>query len=125
MTAFGQSSGGGRRTAPRTSVPAAVSLITLSGTRSVVLIDVSSTGARVRGPDLPPVGEYLEIKIDSVRGFGFVAWACGNECGVAFDEPLDREELARVRMIGDLVGPTNMTIEEKLALEDWIAGAAR
>jgi hypothetical protein len=125
MTAFGQSNGGGRRSAPRTSVPAAVTLSTLSQTQSVVLIDVSSTGARVRGGDLPPTGEYLEIKIDTVRAFGFVAWIRGNECGLSFDEPLEREELARVRMLGGLVAGTNMTVEEKLALEDWIAGAAR
>jgi hypothetical protein len=55
---------------------------------AAILVDISATGARLGGEDLPSVGELLEISVGKVRGFALVRWVRAGECGVAFDGQL-------------------------------------
>ena len=83
MMRFGKCQGGGRRSAARTEGPLIAVFTTLRESHSAVLADVSSTGARLRGPQLPPMGEELLLSIGVVRAFGSVIWSESEECGVA------------------------------------------
>src|SRR6187455_99574 len=97
MGEFGKRKGGGRRSAARTSLPLIAVITTLRDSRSAVLADVSETGARLRGRDLPPEHEDLFIAVEGLSVFGTVAWADGDERGVSFDAPLHAEDEALLR----------------------------
>ena len=123
MRKFGKKEGGGRRSAAREDAPLTAVLTTVTYSQSVFVVDVSCTGARLRGDYLPSKGEEIMLSIEKVRAFGFVVWSRRGECGVRFDlqlEPLDIHDLRqRVRERAGLPR------ELRDALEDWNEGLAR
>ena len=72
---FGKCQGGGRRRAARGKYPCIVTYRTLLRFDSAFLIDVSKTGARLRGETLPGVGEDLVLNIEGQSTFATVAWS--------------------------------------------------
>ena len=62
---FGKQGGGGRRGAPREAAPLLAVYTTVTKSHEVVLVDVSSTGARLRGPNLPEAGDELFVSVES------------------------------------------------------------
>lgn len=122
MSTFGKCEGGGRRSAARTAAPLIGLITTLNETRSAVFVDVSSTGVRLRGKNLPPKWADLFVNVEGVVGFGTVQWEDGDERGIAFDTPLhpDDEQLLQ-RKIGEARG---MPPEIKAAFDDWTQGVA-
>lgn len=94
---FGKAIGGGRRQASREPLPVSAVLSRIEQRQLAVLVDFSNTGARLKGSRLPPVGEPVSLLIDCVRAYGTVAWVDDNLCGVAFDAPLARFEVDRLR----------------------------
>ena len=120
---FGRSTGGGRRFAPRQKAPVLATIATLSETRAAILVDVSRTGARVRGDDLPKVGSELILTMERVRTFGTVAWVSREECGIAFDAPLPAGEIQSLWV--SIARAGGMAPELKAALDDWTVGSAR
>ncbi len=82
-----------RRRVGRTNVSVPGSLDTPATRRSVVLADVSPTGASVRGHDLPKVGNFVKLDIESSTVFGTVIWQKGENCGLQFDEFLTKDEV--------------------------------
>jgi len=123
MGAFGKSVGGGRRSSARASAPLIAVLTTLGGSRSAVLADVSSTGARVRGTDLPDMGEELNVNIDRVQAFGTVVWSDSGECGIVFDPALDPSDEEYLRNL--VATARGLPPEMKAAFENWVVGAGR
>ena len=123
MGAFGKSIGGGRRSAVRTSAPLMAVLTTLVGSRSTVLADVSSTGARVRGADLPAMGEDLIVNIERVQAFGTVVWSDSGECGIAFEPPLEPSDEVYLR--GLIATAKGLPPDIRAAFENWVVGAGR
>lgn len=120
---FGKCSGGGRRSAVRRTAPLIAILSTLTENHTAVLIDVSETGVRVRGDDLPLEGDELIITIEGVRSFGTVSWTMDGECGIAFDAPLPARDVAvlcQKAATGRGISP-----EARAAFEDWTLGLAR
>src|SRR4051812_21582808 len=97
MNAFGKCLGGGRRAAPREAAPLLAVYTTVTRSHSAQLVDVSSTGARLRAPDLPQEGDELIITIGRVRAFGAVAWVTETDFAMAFDDRLDASDLAQLR----------------------------
>ena len=95
MSSFGKREGVGRRSTARAAPPLSGLLTTLHGTRLAVVIDVSATGAQVRGEDLPPKWTDLFINLEGVVAFATVRWADGDRRGIEFDAPLhpDDEQL--------------------------------
>lgn len=83
-----------RRRAGRTNVSLPGSLDTPAASRSVVLVDVSPTGAQVRGQDLPKTGNFVKLEVERSTVFGTVIWCKGGDCGLQFDELLTRDEVA-------------------------------
>ena len=82
-----------RRRIGRTTVSLPGSLDTPATSRSVVLADVSPTGANVRGQDLPKVGNFVKLEVEDSTVFGTVIWLKGENCGLQFDEFLTKEEV--------------------------------
>jgi hypothetical protein len=122
MSTFGKSKGGGRRSAPRSAAPLVGLLTTMEGTRSAVIVDVSATGARLCGKDLPGKWSDFFISLDGVVTFGTVQWEDGDERGVEFDARLDpADEKLLQQKIRDARG---MPPEFKAAFEDWTSGLA-
>lgn len=120
MNAFGKSAGGGRRTAPREVTPLLAVYTTVTRSHPALLVDVSSTGARLRAPALPEAGDDLLVSLSNLRVFGTVAWVSDDLFAVAFDEPLSDEDLASLRQIvarGFGFAPDIMA-----AIDDWVLG---
>jgi len=117
---------GGRRTAVRNPVllPAAlISIATCSG--FVEILDLSSTGAKVRATGLPAVGKDVVIKIEDVEAFGTVKWKRGDQCGVAFDRRLNPLALRNINLENAQARLMKLSPEEKRALDAWQSSLAR
>jgi len=123
MAAFGNSMGGGRRSAPRTPAPLIARISTLSKTVSAQLIDVSSTGARLRGTDLPPRRADVLVSVEGLKAFGAIMWADGEERGVKLDPPLQAGEVLMLRH--RVLEARGVSPELKAAMDDWELGMAR
>jgi hypothetical protein len=122
MNAFGKSAGGGRRTAPREITPLLAVYTTVTRSHSALLVDVSSTGGRLRAPTLPEAGDDVLVTLSHVRAFGTVAWVQDDLFAVAFDEPLPDADLVALRQIvarGFGFAPDIMS-----AIDDWVLGIA-
>lgn len=107
MRIFGRKFGGGRRAAVREKLPLAALVSTIENSVLAEIIDLSSTGARLRGIDLPPVGSALSLRLDCIPAFGNVVWSTEAECGVEFDTKLSNFELARLRREVKVAGSRN------------------
>ena len=81
----------GRRRARREDVVLAGSAITRAASRAVVVTDVSPTGAKLIGRQLPAEGADVLLTVGGVELFGEIAWLRHDECGIAFEEQLERE----------------------------------
>jgi len=123
MNSFGKQQGGGRRSAARSAAPTMAVLTTLSGSRSAVLSNVSSTGARFRASDLPQMGEELQIRIDRVQAFGTVVWSEHGECGVVFDAPLHPSE--EESLWQTLAAARGLPPDVRAAFDNWVVGCGR
>lgn len=123
MSTFGKCKGGGRRSALRAPAPLMAFVTTLTATHSAVLIDVSSTGARLQGTDLPTTGDELFVNLEGIVAFGTVAWAKGAERGIAFDPPLSTMDEKSLRH--RVATARGVRPEIKAALDDWSLGLAR
>ena len=123
MKTFGKSDGGGRRTVPRDAGPLVGVFTTVTRSHVAIVVDLSQTGARLGGEDLPPEGEGIVLSVDAVQAFGTIVWSHDGECGVAFDSPLPVADVERLRQrVGSGAG---LTLEMKAALDDWNGGFAR
>lgn len=123
MSVFGKCVGGGRRSAARMDVPLVAVVTTLHESRSAIVVDVSATGAKLRGTNLPKSAEDLFLTVEGIVVFGTVAWEENDERGVAFDAPLaPRDEALLKRKVDEARG---LPPELKAAFDDWAVGFAR
>ena len=116
---------GGHRRAVRDVVMRRASIITTVKSRSVDLIDLSLTGAKLRGDDLPPEGQEVLLRLGSLEAFGAIVWSDDAQCGVSFDVPLTQNVLdwvARERGPSSLL---DLSPDELLGAEDWANGFVR
>ena len=123
MHNFGKQVGGGRRSAARMVAPLTAVITTLRESRSAILVDVSATGAKLRGSDLPGPSEELFLTVDGVIAFGTVAWESNSDRGIVFDAPLKAVDEARLkRKVGEARG---LSPDLRAAFDDWAQGFAR
>ena len=125
MRSFGQAGGGGRRIAARCQTPMLALLMTMTASRSAVVVDVSNTGVRLSGRDLPTEGDFMEMKIDRYATFGTVIWRCGMECGVSIDPELTDAQVSELRAKASKAAQSNLSVEERVALDEWTHGISR
>ena len=102
MRTFGTSPLRGRRSVPRVQAPLEAKLFTPVAHHSVVLTDLSRTGACLKGATLPATGKQLIFQAAKVRVTGEVAWVNGDQCGVEFDTPIAATEVNHIRAIANL-----------------------
>ena len=88
---------GCRRAATREGVTLAASALALGCSRSVIVSDLSATGARFEAKDLPERGEELLMIAGSQEAFARVVWRTEKECGVRFDDRLDEEPMGLMK----------------------------
>jgi hypothetical protein len=123
MHKFGKKQGGGRRCAAREEAPLTAVFTTITYSHSALLVDVSCTGARLRGDYLPSKGEEIMLSVENLRAFGIVVWSRRGECGVRFELPLEPLDIHDLRQkVRERAG---LPRELRDALEDWSAGLAR
>jgi hypothetical protein len=91
---------GGRRVTPRQRVVLTGSASASDVTQSVVVEDVGSTGAKLRGHDLPDVGTRMLLTIGGMEVTASVAWRKEHECGITFDASLDHDGVHALKREG-------------------------
>ena len=104
MRLFGKARGSGRRSGPRLKSPMAATLTAGNLQYQTVLIDISRTGARLRGRTLPATGDQLAFKADAVEARCEVVWCKDDSCGVEFETPIAAAEVQRLRFEGGDLG---------------------
>jgi hypothetical protein len=124
MDRFGKRVDGidGRRAAVRQTVSMPASMFSLEHSRVVIVEDISTTGAKLVGDDLPRFGEDVWIKAGPVDAFGTVVWVDEYVCGVTFEEPLGASEDQFIREEARMMSLTKLTAAERAALADWRNG---
>jgi hypothetical protein len=115
----------GRRVEPRACIVLPATVDALSGRRRISLLDVSHSGARLEGPDLPAAGRDVILRCGEVDTFGMVIWTVPGRCGVQFDDPISTPELIALREVAVAAEQAGMTPEELQAAADWMNGLAR
>ena len=125
MGSFGRSGGGGRRESERalSAMSAAVTSVTHSA--PVVVAEISRTGARLEGRDLPKEGESLSLSIGKLHAFGAVRWREPASCGVQFEARIPDDIVAQLRRDPKSAPVAKALIDAQEALEDWETGFAR
>lgn len=127
MPMFGKRIDGvdGRRSAVREPMLLSAAILTLNRSFSAIVVNVSATGARLRGCGDVGQGDDLWIKVGVVDVLATVAWADEGLCGVTFDVALNDADLDHLRREAKNTLVTRLTPEERIAALDWIAGMAR
>lgn len=115
----------GRRTAPREAMLVPAWISTLSSSTTIEMLNISATGAKLRGERLPDKGAELFIRAGALDMFAVVAWRCRDLCGITFDQPVERGVLAALRAETQFASVYKLSPEERLAAEDWSSGFAR
>ena len=123
MSMFGKRVGGGRRSAARMAVPLVAVVTTLNESRSAIVVDVSATGAKLQGSNLPKRTEELFLTVEDMVVFGTVAWEQNDKRGVTFDAPLKAIDEARLKQ--KVAQAKGLPPELVAAFDDWAAGFAR
>ncbi len=116
---------GGRRIAAREPVLLPVRITTVSASVGADVINISCTGAKLRGSNLPDEGADLLVRVGPVDVLATVVWRCGEVCGVTFDGEIGEADVAQLRRETRWASVTKLSPEERLAAEDWSTGFAR
>src|SRR5437764_2346628 len=86
-----------RRSSEREDVVLAGSAFGLGRSRSIIVSDLSSEGARLDARDMPAPGDDVLVVVGPFDGLATVVWRTDDRCGVSFDEPLPGKTLDRMK----------------------------
>ncbi|WP_156029834.1 PilZ domain-containing protein [Sphingomonas sp. URHD0057] len=89
-----------RRRAQRLPVLLPASVVTMSAYQYFDVIDLSATGAKLRGQAVPPFGRAALFRVDGFQTLCKIVWAVDGLCGVHFDELIPMRVLERFREAG-------------------------
>ena len=120
---FGKQNGGGRRSAKREIAPLVALLTTRSRTYTAVAIDLSTTGVRLKGEELPDVGEELQLKLEGLHAFAVTCWREDDQCGLEFDLPLSGPDVSALRY--EVARAAGVPVHLREAYDHWQHGQAR
>jgi hypothetical protein len=116
---------GGRRSTPRCAVLMSAALHTVGASRTVSVLDVSKTGAKLRSWLPMRLGQEVWLKMLTNDAFGRIAWVDDTVCGVQFERPLGEAAAAELQAMGKVVIMPRLSREEQLAALDWQTNLAR
>lgn len=88
---------------PRTNACLRAAFLLGSEERKARLIDISRTGARVSGENLPHDGQEVCFRIGNVQVLGEVVRSDKDHCAVAFDLPMATIEVNRIRELANFL----------------------
>ena len=112
-----------RRRSPRASVLLPASVVTMDAYQYLELLNLSATGAKLRGTTIPAVGKQAMFRLDHFQVLCKILWAKDNVCGVRFDEVIPPRVLAHFKDAGTAtVGM--LTPDEQQAIDQWTKGEA-
>jgi hypothetical protein len=115
----------GRRSEPRATLHLSGDAQGLDGHHAVKVLDISRTGARIEGSQLPAVGKNIILRCGDIDTFGSIAWSASGRSGIHFDEPIALRELVTIRALAEERSRLPWTAEEREAAADWMSGLAR
>jgi PilZ domain len=123
MNALGARIGRARlqRVAQRASVLMPVSVVTMNAYQFPELLNISHTGAKLRGCSLPPKNTTGLLKIGMFQTLCRVVWVDAEQCGVRFDEPVPSKVLKQIQLEGAISGEM-LTQTEQRAKDEWVGG---
>lgn len=127
MPTFGKRNDGvtGRRKSARSRMMIPVVIKSFSTLSPVELLNLSSTGARLRKSYLPPANQGILARADTVEAFGTVVWNRAGMCGVHFDEPLSPLAVHKLEHASEMSIRANQSPSDQIAAEDWATAYAR
>jgi len=89
-----------RLRAARASVLMPASVVTMNAYQFPELLDISQTGAKLRGSSLPPVNTTGLLRVGSFQTLCRVVWVADEHCGVRFEEPIPHKVLKEIQLQG-------------------------
>ena len=90
-----------RRRSPRASLILPASVVTMSAYLYFDLVNLSATGAKLRGSDVPEIGKTALFRLEPFQALCRVVWVSDELCGVRFEELLPPRLLAHFRKVGN------------------------
>lgn len=112
----------GRRENPRLRLNLPAQLTALAGHESVLLENISATGARVATGLQLRVGVSCMLRVQGLELFGDVAWSRPDRCGLIFEEPLTEQQLLAMRQF-DATRPSMRSMQNVWA-RDFVRGGS-
>jgi hypothetical protein len=86
-----------RRRCEREPVVLAGSAFGLGRSRSIIVSDLSSGGARLDARDMPAPGDDVLVVVGPFDGLATVVWRSDDKCGIQFDDLVADETLGRMK----------------------------
>lgn len=120
-----QSQEAGRRAQSRLRTFLPARLTTLDGRQSVVLSDLSPTGARLTLSKDIRLNQEGVLEWDRHEAFGTIVWFKGRECGLHFDETLPMRILVATRELHDATGLRSLRELDREMARAWVIDQAR
>ncbi len=110
----------GRRRHSRLRVQLPARLITLEGTLTATLLNLSFKGAKLMIPEgRTRAGARAVLGWGPFEAFCTVAWSQGNHCGLDFETPLKPAVLLATR---DMADATPVIDSSRVAAREWATG---
>ena len=120
---FGEALGRRRKQRARIGLPAVID--TLFGSRRVVLLNISQSGAMIELTGAPKVGSDVIVKCGSIDAMAVVVWVGSGRCGLTFDSLADGAEIMRLQQLGQDAARAKLSPDLIDAADDWQHGRAR
>ena len=73
------------------------SALAVTRSRSIVVQDLSESGAALAGRDLPAAGDDVLMVVGPFDAMARVVWQTADQCGICFDEPIEPDLLAQMK----------------------------
>jgi hypothetical protein len=99
------------------------SIVTMSAYQYPELLNISRTGAKLRGDHPPSKGTTALFRVGQLQVLSRVIWSTSDQCGVRFDEPISSGVLKQIQLEGAVELDT-LTPAEQEAKEIWTEGNA-
>jgi hypothetical protein len=111
-----------RRRASRASVLLPASVVTMSAYQYLEVLNLSPSGAKLRGSPIPEIGKTAMFRLDGYQLLCKVVWAKDDLCGVRFDELMPPRVLQSFREAGSTAKLDMLTPAEQQAADEWNNG---
>jgi len=112
----------GRRSTSRLRLRLNARLTTLDGTCSVVLLNLSLSGAKILAETRLREGSEAILQWESLEAFGEIMWVDGSIVGLRFETEVDHDVLLAAR-----TAPSWLSRDEEIARAAlaWVSGRGR